>query len=68
MTLKIRLKPNGPYLVEGDFVIVDEQGNEIQPVKKALCRCGGSVTKPWCDGTHSKIGFQGAMAAVEKSE
>lgn len=65
MSIKIQLRPNGPYLVQGDFTLIDEAGNEIQPVKKALCRCGGSVTKPYCDGTHSKIGFQGANAAVE---
>jgi CDGSH-type Zn-finger protein len=68
MSVVIRVKPNGPYLVEGDFTIVDENGVEHQPVKKALCRCGGSTTKPYCDGTHSKIGFQGATAAVEKAE
>lgn len=65
--MKIKIAPNGPYLVDGDFTLIDESGNEIQPVKKALCRCGGSVNKPYCDGTHSKIGFQGAAAAVKKA-
>ncbi|HEU5161685.1 MAG TPA: CDGSH iron-sulfur domain-containing protein [Thermoanaerobaculia bacterium] len=65
---RITIRPNGPYVVEGDFVLVDENGNEITPVKNKLCRCGASVTKPYCDGTHSKIGFQGAMAAVKKEE
>lgn len=65
---RIEIRPNGPYVVEGDFVLVDENGNEITPVKSALCRCGGSTTKPYCDGTHSKIGFQGAIAAVKAEE
>ena len=68
MTTRIRINANGPFLVEGDFVLVDENGNEIQPRKRALCRCGGSTTKPYCDGTHSKIGFEGATAAVEEVE
>lgn len=67
MSLKIQIRPNGPYLVQGDFTLIDEEGNEIEPRKKALCRCGGSTTKPYCDGTHSKIGFQGATKAVEES-
>lgn len=68
MSVRIKVRTNGPLVVESDFVLIDEQGNEIQPVKKALCRCGGSTTKPYCDGTHSKIGFQGAMEAVRRSE
>ncbi|MDQ6802201.1 MAG: CDGSH iron-sulfur domain-containing protein [Acidobacteriota bacterium] len=68
MSVTIKIRDNGPYLVEGDFELVDAQGNPVPIVKRALCRCGGSTTKPFCDGTHSKIGFQGASAAVEKTE
>ncbi len=68
MSVTIKIRENGPYVVEGDFTLVDANGNEVPLVKRALCRCGGSTTKPFCDGTHSKIGFQGAIAAVEKSE
>jgi CDGSH-type Zn-finger protein len=67
----IRVLNNGPYRVEGPVKIVDAEGNEIDTTGKArisLCRCGGSTTKPFCDGTHSKIGFQGAAKAVEKSD
>jgi CDGSH-type Zn-finger protein len=65
---KINVRPNGPLIVEGDFTLVDENGNEVVPKKKALCRCGGSTTKPYCDGTHSKIGFRGANEAVREAE
>lgn len=68
MAITIKIKDNGPYLVDGEFRLVDMQGNEIPIKKAALCRCGGSTTKPFCDGTHSKIGFQGAIAAVDKSD
>ena len=67
-TITVRL--NGPYKVEGDDVkVVDWNGNEYQIAKRpfALCRCGASTTKPFCDGTHSKIGFQAAEAAVPES-
>jgi CDGSH-type Zn-finger protein len=63
----IRLRKNGPYLVEGDDVkVFDWDGNEYRIERRpiALCRCGASTKKPFCDGTHSKIGFQAAEAAV----
>lgn len=66
--MNIKIKDNGPYLIEGDFTLTDMQGNPIPIVKRALCRCGGSTMKPFCDGTHSKIGFQGANTAVQESE
>ena len=57
--VKITALDNGPYLVKGSVLILDADGNQF-PVERAtvaLCRCGGSTTKPFCDGTHSKIGF-----------
>jgi CDGSH-type Zn-finger protein len=72
MAVKITIRPNGPYLVEGDVELVDVNGNTIDTTARgprfALCRCGGSVTKPFCDGTHSKIGFQAAEAAVAQEK
>ncbi len=68
MSVTIKVRDNGPLVVDGEFTLVDANGNEVPIVKKALCRCGGSTMKPFCDGTHSKIGFQGAMAAVEQAD
>ncbi len=62
--------PNGPYLVRGPIRIVDPEGNEV-PIERqtvALCRCGASTTKPFCDGTHSKIGFQAATSGVREAD
>lgn len=61
---------NGPYKVTGPIELIDTDGNPI-PVPGHtvfLCRCGGSTTKPFCDGTHSKIGFDGAMSAVREAD
>ena len=66
----ITVRQNGSYKIEGDDVqLVDWNGSPYQIPKRpfALCRCGGSTTKPFCDGTHSKIGFQAAEAAVPGS-
>jgi CDGSH-type Zn-finger protein len=52
--------PDGPYLLRGDFRLTDPDGAEIDPHRKtiALCRCGASRRKPFCDGTHKMIGFR----------
>jgi len=68
MSVTIKVNENGPYVVQGEFTIVDANGKVIEPKKVALCRCGGSTTKPFCDGTHSRIGFRGANAAVQEAE
>jgi len=63
----IRVRENGPYLVKGPVTILDADGNEHHTDRDivALCRCGGSTTKPFCDATHSKIGFAAAERAVQ---
>ena len=59
----IRTRPNGPFVVEGPFKLVDSQGNAfaLDPAKPAiaLCRCGHSARKPFCDGAHKTCGFLG---------
>jgi CDGSH-type Zn-finger protein len=51
---------NGPYLIRGPFTLVDQDGAEIEVRRRvvALCRCGRSQTRPFCDGTHKAIGFE----------
>ena len=73
--VKITVRRNGPYRVEappGSVKLVDADGNEWDLSAKlkegmtafSLCRCGHSANKPFCDGTHSKIGFQAPEGAV----
>jgi CDGSH-type Zn-finger protein len=68
--LVIRCRENGPYVIQGAIKVVDHQGNEfaIPPGKDniALCRCGQSRTRPFCDGSHRQVGFQAAEAAGPK--
>jgi 3-phenylpropionate/trans-cinnamate dioxygenase ferredoxin subunit len=72
MPVKITATKNGPYQVSGDLAeleLHDAQGNayDLSGQKRLfLCRCGASTTKPFCDGQHSKIGFQAAEQAVRK--
>jgi CDGSH-type Zn-finger protein len=66
----IKVTQNGPLQVEGDVQILDWNGASYPITKRPfyLCRCGASTRKPFCDGTHTKIGFKAAEAAVAGSE
>lgn len=57
--LLIKLMKNGPVLLEGTYTLESPEIGEFTSKKGiALCRCGGSTNKPFCDGTHKKIGFK----------
>jgi len=58
--LKVEVSPNGPYLIKTECLIVHADGKEeTKTGTVALCRCGASANKPYCDGQHRKIGFEG---------
>ncbi|HEY8173534.1 MAG TPA: (4Fe-4S)-binding protein [Dehalococcoidia bacterium] len=54
----VRPWPNGPLFLRGHIRVVDAQGNAREATRIALCRCGGSANKPYCDGTHRANGFR----------
>lgn len=64
MSGEARITPyrDGPLLVRGPFVLYDQEGNEIEVRRRtvALCRCGRSARKPFCDGTHRTVGWRAA--------
>jgi len=68
--LKIATLDNGPYLAKGSLMLLDAEGDEFRAewATVALCCCGGSTSKPFCDGTHSKTGFVAAQRAVRREE
>lgn len=56
--VEIRMMRDGPYVVEGDFTILDSEGNELKKMAiTSFCRCGQSNSMPFCDGAHRKTGF-----------
>jgi CDGSH-type Zn-finger protein len=65
----IECKPDGPYLVKNLDGLKDSRGERIetQPVT-ALCRCGGSAKKPFCDGSHRNNGFSGAKLVAPDTD
>jgi CDGSH-type Zn-finger protein len=79
--MKITITKNGPYVVEGDVplanqhIVTNDDGESIEwregaavqhPAKYALCRCGRSSKKPFCDATHTKIAFDGTETAIRR--
>lgn len=62
----IKVRENGPLLVTGPVTVVDHLGNKFDTsagANIALCRCGTSLKKPFCDGTHKTSGFVGNETA-----
>ncbi|MFC0184244.1 Zn-finger domain of CDGSH type-containing protein [Pseudarcicella hirudinis] len=56
----VEVLPNGPLLVYGNLKVKDKEGNEtLKSQTTAFCRCGHSENKPYCDGTHVSIAFEG---------
>jgi CDGSH-type Zn-finger protein len=70
--VEIKARENGPYKVTGPIRLIDADGNEYElpddgePI--ALCRCGGSKTKPFCDSTHKTNCFEAAERAISKTD
>ena len=65
--VEIKVRDNGPYKVTGPVRLIDAEGNEFElegdrPI--ALCRCGQSQTKPFCDSSHKGAGFDSCPRAV----
>ncbi|MDP4115106.1 MAG: (4Fe-4S)-binding protein [Bacteroidota bacterium] len=54
----VEVTPNGPLLIYGDITVKDKEGNKANKEGvTSFCRCGGSCSKPYCDGTHKRINF-----------
>ena len=68
MSVKVTPLNNGPIRIEGEFEIRDAQGNLFGLAGRtviSLCRCGHSANKPFCDGSHARVGFQSLCEARE---
>ena len=64
--ITIKVRESGPYLVTGKITLTDAEGNPymVEGPNVALCRCGGSQTKPFCDGSHKTNGFAASERAL----
>jgi CDGSH-type Zn-finger protein len=65
-SVTIKVRESGPYLVRGKITLTDADGNTytVEGPNIALCRCGGSQTKPFCDGSHKDNGFCATERAI----
>ena len=74
MAIRIKVRDNGPYKVEapeGGVTLVDADGREYDVSGQenfVLCRCGASQKKPFCDRSHSRVGFQSAEKAAKMAD
>ena len=68
--LEIKARENGPYKIVGSFTYIDSDGQNKTTVGPniALCRCGQSAAKPFCDGTHRKIKFRAPLVYLYLDE
>jgi len=65
---KVTVRNNGPLRIEGEFSICDQDGNTFGLAGRtmiSLCRCGNSENKPFCDGSHNRVGFKSETKARE---
>jgi CDGSH-type Zn-finger protein len=66
--VEIKVRDNGPYKITGPIRLIDPDGKEFElpddgkPI--VLCRCGGSLTKPFCDSSHKRNGFDSCARAA----
>lgn len=70
MAIQVQVRDDGPYLIRGtDIEVLDADGNALpyEGSAVALCRCGHSDNKPFCDGTHRPAGFENAPRAEQSS-
>jgi len=68
MPSKVTVFSNGPIRIEGEFEILDPNGNAFGLAGRTtigLCRCGHSANKPFCDGSHNRMAFTDAVVARE---
>jgi CDGSH-type Zn-finger protein len=68
--IEIKARENGPYVIKGSATYTDADGNEqtTPGASMALCRCGQSGNKPFCDGTHRKVGFVAGEVILQLNE